>query len=163
MGGNRKLIFSLKPCFPDLQANAGKSLTKPGAAPKLTDYRVSQEGSDMKRSQISLVAVVLWLTIGVKPGLAAPDEYDDSQSNPFRVAAYLLHPIGWLTEWIVFRPFHFLVSATRPQEAFFGHQPHPPVLASHSRSKTTVCRKKSRRRKRHRSLRRPCCYRRRKR
>ena len=82
----------------------------------------------MKRSQIPLVAVVLWLTIGVKPGLAAPDEYDDSQSNPFRVAAYLLHPIGWLTEWIVYRPFHFLVSATQPQEAFFGHQPHPPVL-----------------------------------
>ena len=82
----------------------------------------------MKRSQIPLIAVALCLTIGVKPGLAAPDEYDDSQSNPFRVAAYLLNPIGWLTEWIVFRPFHFLVSATPAQEAFFGHNPHPPVL-----------------------------------
>jgi outer membrane protein OmpA-like peptidoglycan-associated protein len=68
------------------------------------------------------------LTIGVKPGLAAPDEYDDSQSHPLRVVAYLLHPVGWLTEWIVYRPFHFLVSATPPQEAFFGHHPHPPVL-----------------------------------
>ena len=82
----------------------------------------------MKRSQIPLIAVVLWLTIGVKPGLAAPDEYDDSQSHPLRVVAYLLHPVGWLTEWIVYRPFHFLVSATPSQEAFFGHHPHPPVL-----------------------------------
>jgi OOP family OmpA-OmpF porin len=46
-----------------------------------------------------------------------------------RVAAYLLHPVGWLAEWIVFRPLHFIVSATEPQEAFFGHRPHPPVLA----------------------------------
>jgi len=61
--------------------------------------------------------------------LAASDEYDDSQSNPLRIAAYLLHPVGWLAEWTIFRPFHFLVSATEPQEAFFGHRPHPPVLA----------------------------------
>jgi outer membrane protein OmpA-like peptidoglycan-associated protein len=32
-------------------------------------------------------------------------------------------------EWTVFRPFHYLVSATEPQEAFFGHTPHPPVLS----------------------------------
>src|SRR5262245_53770176 len=64
-----------------------------------------------------------------QPALAAWDEYDDSQSNPLRVAAYLIHPIGWLAEWTIFRPFHMLVSATRPQEAFFGHQPHPPLLA----------------------------------
>ena len=82
----------------------------------------------MKRSQIPLIAVALCLTIGVKPGLAAPDEYDDSQSHPLRVVAYLLHPVGWLSEWILYRPFHFLVSATPPQEAFFGHHPHPPVL-----------------------------------
>lgn len=82
----------------------------------------------MKRSQIPLIAFVLWLMLGARPGLAAPDEYDDSQSHPLRVAAYLLHPIGWLTEWIIYRPFHLLVSATEPQEAFFGHHPHPPVL-----------------------------------
>lgn len=76
-----------------------------------------------------VVALVLVSALGAKTASAAPDEYDDSQSHPLRVAAYLLHPVGWLTEWIVFRPFHFLVSATEPQEAFFGHRPHPPVLA----------------------------------
>ena len=76
-----------------------------------------------------IVALLLASNLGVKAASAAPDEYDDSQSNPLRIAAYLLYPIGWLAEWAVFRPFHFLVSATEPQEAFFGHRPHPPILA----------------------------------
>jgi outer membrane protein OmpA-like peptidoglycan-associated protein len=76
-----------------------------------------------------VIGFIFAFTLGDKVAFAAPDEYDDSQSNPFRIAAYLMHPVGWLAEWVVFRPFHFLVSATEPQEAFFGHRPHPPVLA----------------------------------
>jgi OOP family OmpA-OmpF porin len=76
-----------------------------------------------------IVALLLASNLNIKAASAAPDEYDDSQSNPLRIAAYLLYPIGWLAEWTVFRPFHFLVSATEPQEAFFGHRPHPPILA----------------------------------
>ena len=80
-------------------------------------------------SRFLVIGLICAATFGAKPSFAAPDEYDDSQSNPFRIAAYLMHPVGWLAEWIVFRPFHFVVSATEPQEAFFGHRPHPPVLA----------------------------------
>lgn len=76
-----------------------------------------------------VAALVLTSALGARTAFAAPDEYDDSQSNPLRIAAYLMHPVGWLAEWVVFRPFHFLVSATEPQEAIFGHRPHPPVLA----------------------------------
>lgn len=83
----------------------------------------------MKPSRISLLAVTLCMFFAAKPGLAAPDEYDDSQSHPLRIAAYLLHPVGFITEWVVFRPFHYLVSATEPLEAFFGHRPHPPLLS----------------------------------
>jgi outer membrane protein OmpA-like peptidoglycan-associated protein len=75
-----------------------------------------------------VLALILALNLNIKPASAAPDEYDDSQSNPFRVAAYLLHPVGWLAEWIIFRPFHAIVSANEPLENFFGHRPHPPVL-----------------------------------
>jgi len=60
---------------------------------------------------------------------AVSDDYDDSQSNPLRVVAYLLYPVGFVAEWTIFRPFHFLVSATDAQETFFGHRPHPPILA----------------------------------
>ncbi len=83
----------------------------------------------MKTARLFVMGLVLFSTLGMRDAVAAPDEYDDSQSNPLRIAAYLLYPVGWLAEWTVFRPFHFLVSATEPQEAFFGHRPHPPVLA----------------------------------
>jgi peptidoglycan-associated lipoprotein len=63
-----------------------------------------------------------------RPAFAAADEYDDSQSHPLRVAAYLAHPFGVLIEWLLARPGHFLVSATPELEYIFGHRPHPPIL-----------------------------------
>src|SRR6266576_6342179 len=83
----------------------------------------------MKMQRSFIIGLFFVVTLLTSSAQAAPDEYDDSQSNPLRIAAYLLHPVGWLAEWTIFRPFHFLVSATEPQEAFFGHRPHPPVLA----------------------------------
>ena len=69
-----------------------------------------------------LLALILTLTAGV--AAAVPDEYDDSQSNPLRLAAYLVTPVGVGLEWLIFRPFHYIVS--RPYlEPIFGHQsPH---------------------------------------
>ena len=50
----------------------------------------------------------------------ADDCYRDEESHPFRVAAYLLNPIGVGLEWAIFRPLHWLVS--RPSTApIFGH------------------------------------------
>jgi hypothetical protein len=83
----------------------------------------------MKRSRTALLVVALWLALGAKPSFSAWDDYDDSQSHPLRILAYLVHPAAFLVEWTVFRPFHFLVSATEPQEALFGHTPHPQVLS----------------------------------
>jgi len=86
----------------------------------------------MKSLRILLLALALGGILTPRLARAEWDEYDDSQSHPLRIAAYLLHPAGWLTEWLVFRPFHFIVSASKPQEAFFGHRPHPPVLGETS-------------------------------
>jgi len=53
----------------------------------------------------------------------AHDAYDDSQSHPLRLVAYLLNPVGFATEWLIMRPIHFAVS--QPQlERVFGHTPH---------------------------------------
>jgi len=82
----------------------------------------------MKRSIVIVFAFVVCLSLTAKSGFAAPDEYDESQSNPFRIAAYLLNPFGVITEWLFLRPFHFLVSANEGTEYFFGHRPHPPLL-----------------------------------
>jgi outer membrane protein OmpA-like peptidoglycan-associated protein len=83
----------------------------------------------MRHSRLIITTFAVWFALGLKPGFAAPDEYDDSQSHPLRVVAYLIHPAAWLVEQVVFRPFHFLVSANESMEAIFGHHPHPPVLA----------------------------------
>ena len=83
----------------------------------------------MKSLRLLVLVMTLSLILGPKLSIAAPDEYDDSQSNPFRIAAYLLYPAGFITEWLVFRPFHFVVSSSTPAEAFFGHYPHPPVIS----------------------------------
>jgi hypothetical protein len=53
----------------------------------------------------------------------ADDRYDDSQSHPLRVAAYVAHPIGYGLEWLIFRPIHWVVS--RPSLIpVFGHDCH---------------------------------------
>ncbi len=44
----------------------------------------------MKISRIAIVVLALSLVLGSKLAFAAPDEYDDSQSNPLRIVAYLL-------------------------------------------------------------------------
>jgi hypothetical protein len=75
----------------------------------------------MKRIVLAL-AVVGWM--GMAPMAArAHDAYDDSQAHPLRIAAYLINPIGFTVEWLVTRPFHFMVS--QPQaEPVFGHTAH---------------------------------------
>jgi len=85
----------------------------------------------MKIARFGIVPVVLWTAICLTPlnTAAAWDEYDDSQSNPLRLLAYIAYPGGFLTEWFVTRPFHFIVSASKPQEEFFGHRPHPAIFA----------------------------------
>jgi outer membrane protein OmpA-like peptidoglycan-associated protein len=83
----------------------------------------------MKKRSAQAITLALSIGLASHTSFAAPDAYDDSQSNPLRVLAYLTYPVGWLAEWTIFRPFHLLVSGTPAQEAFFGHTPHPPVLA----------------------------------
>ena len=74
----------------------------------------------MKRL-IGAFAIAAVLTLSARPSMAAPDYYDESQSHPLRIAAYLAYPVAYAVEWIVFRPFHFLV-ASYPD--VFGHHPH---------------------------------------
>ena len=68
------------------------------------------------------LGLAAWLVAA--PGTArAHDAYDDSQSHPLRLAAYVLHPVGFALEWLVTRPIHFVVSNPR-LERIFGHLPH---------------------------------------
>lgn len=84
----------------------------------------------MKALRLHAAVIALWAALVCVPrqGLAAPDAYDDSQSNPLRLLGYMFYPVGVAAEWAFFRPFHLLVSATKPQEYVFGHRPHPPIF-----------------------------------
>ena len=69
--------------------------------------------------------------LGAPSVVRAHDAYDDSESNPIRLAAYAISPVGWLLEWTVMRPIHFVVS--NPQlEPIFGHAPHETPFGAYS-------------------------------
>jgi hypothetical protein len=75
------------------------------------------------RKLITVAAAVAVLGCAQLSLAAGADDYDDSQSHPLRLAAYLIHPIGYTLEWLVTRPFHELVA--QPDLApVFGHTSH---------------------------------------
>jgi hypothetical protein len=81
----------------------------------------------MKRLLTAALLATLIAT-AARPAVAVPDEYDDTQSHPFRIVAYLVYPIGFTMEWLIFRPFHYVVS--RPNlDHVFGHRPHGETRA----------------------------------
>jgi len=74
-------------------------------------------------TKLFTTVALLATLIGVPTRARAHDAYDDSESHPLRLAAYVLHPVGWGLEWAMMRPIHFIVS--NPQlEPIFGHTPH---------------------------------------
>lgn len=82
----------------------------------------------MKTLRLLVVSICLSVAVASVPRPALADEYDDSQSHPLRLVAYLAHPAGLTVEWLFFRPFHALVSAAPEIEYVFGHKPHPPMF-----------------------------------
>jgi hypothetical protein len=75
------------------------------------------------RKLIMVAAAVALLGSAQLSFAAGADDYDDSQSHPLRLAAYLIHPVGYTLEWLVTRPFHELVA--QPDLApVFGHTSH---------------------------------------
>lgn len=48
--------------------------------------------------------------------------YRDSESHPFRILAYAVHPIGWLAREVIFRPFSYFASSTEATRSVFGYR-----------------------------------------
>lgn len=76
----------------------------------------------MKRSVAFVAAAALWAVLG-GVGNAGWCEYDESESHPLRLAAYAIHPVGFVAEWLIARPLHFFVSLPGV-EMVFGHRSH---------------------------------------
>lgn len=48
--------------------------------------------------------------------------YRESESHPFRVAAYILHPIGWVAREAIFRPLSYFASSTEVTRSVMGYR-----------------------------------------
>ncbi len=76
-----------------------------------------------RRIAAAITSVVLLFSVPSSGQVHGGDEFDETQTHPLRVAAYLVHPVGFALEWMLFRPLHYVVS--RPGlDKVFGHRPH---------------------------------------
>lgn len=82
----------------------------------------------MNKSKLLIVPLAILMVLSFMPQQALADEYDESQSHPLRILGYMLHPLGVLSEWVLIRPFHELVSGSKETEYIFGHRPHPSLI-----------------------------------
>lgn len=72
-----------------------------------------------RRRWISLIVAIPLLVLA---SAAHADEYDSSYSgHPLRIAAYILHPVGWALDVLIMRPAHWLVTQ-EPLKEVFGHE-----------------------------------------
>jgi hypothetical protein len=74
------------------------------------------KGANMQIRRIAAAVGLVSLLAG--PALAGGDnggyrtmgQYSDGESNPLRIVAYAIAPVGFLAEWLVTRPLFRLVS-----------------------------------------------------
>ena len=68
----------------------------------------------------------LLIAVLAAPLAAAAEEYDPLEAgHPIRVAAYALHPVGVILDWLIFRPAWWL-GQHEPLRTLFGRELHRP-------------------------------------
>ena len=68
------------------------------------------------------IALVIAASLLFLSSTASADEYDaESAGHPLRIAAYILHPVGWALDFLIMRPAHWIVSQ-EPLDQIFGHE-----------------------------------------
>jgi hypothetical protein len=54
-------------------------------------------------------------------GAARADEYDPQRAgHPLRIVAYALHPVGFMIDYLILRPAHW-IGSREPYRSMFGH------------------------------------------
>ena len=68
-----------------------------------------------------LASAVLVLGLLAAAGPAAADEYDPQYAgHPLRILAYVMHPVGVMFDYLLFRPVHW-IGSHEPLKTIFGH------------------------------------------
>jgi len=78
-----------------------------------------------KKVRTRSVAAALFLasTLVFAAPAAADDYRSDEAGNPLRIVAYILHPVGVVLDYVIFRPAHWLFSH-EPLKTLVGHTDH---------------------------------------
>ena len=72
----------------------------------------------IRKTSGMVIAIVLF---AVAAPVAQADEYEsDRAGHPFRILAYLVHPIGVALDYLIARPAHW-VGHQEPFKTLFGH------------------------------------------
>ena len=71
-----------------------------------------------------LLAFCLGLALGA-PGTSSADEYDPQKAgNPLKIVYYVVYPIGWTLDVLIFRPAYY-IGQCEPFQTIFGTDRHP--------------------------------------
>ena len=63
--------------------------------------------SGRRLRRVAAAVLVASCLVGASPSVA--DEYDSTRAgHPFRIAAYVIHPVGVLLDALLMRPAHWL-------------------------------------------------------
>ena len=74
-----------------------------------------------RRARTIVVALAIAFQLMVFAAPATADDYDPEEAgHPLRIIAYVVHPVGVILDWLIFRPAHWLVSHD-PMKTLFGH------------------------------------------
>lgn len=72
------------------------------------------------RFRTGFLTLLLGASLVASPATA--DRYDSSDAgHPLRIVAYVLHPVGVILDYLIFRPAHWLGSR-EPIKSFVGHK-----------------------------------------
>ena len=73
-----------------------------------TGYRRGESRRDSRcRGKTRWLAAVAALAMLAVASPAAAEEYDETYSgHPYRIIAYVVHPIGVILDTLIFHPFH---------------------------------------------------------
>ncbi len=73
-----------------------------------------------RRLRASLLTLLLGASLVASPALA--DRYDATDAgHPLRIVSYVLHPVGVILDYLIFRPAHWLGSR-EPIRTLVGHK-----------------------------------------
>ncbi len=81
-----------------------------------------RETQRIRRGRVSTAVIAAVFSAAlVLPGQAWAHDHDPERSgHPLRILAYALHPVGYVIDLVVFRPFHWLGHQNGVREVF-GH------------------------------------------